>query len=143
MAAMRNYGNGGRRLGIVACLLLIVGCARNQMLLDVRGSVMYEKPNIQKISYTVADDRPDQGAFVVAVSMTGDPGLVATFDITPGIVSRQPMQEVQDGKYEGKFTFAPDVFGGPYWITGRVWHQKAGEHLLRDPAPLMITVPSR
>jgi len=143
MVGMRNVGEGGRRLGILVPLLIVAGCARNQMLLDVRGTVMYEKPKIQAIAYTVADLRTDRGEFVVSVSMTGDPGLVATFDIAPGIADRQPMKEVEDGKYEGKFSFAPDVFGGPYWITGRVWHQKAGEHLLRDPAPLMITVPSR
>jgi hypothetical protein len=140
---MRDHGQNGRRLGILVPLLIVAGCARNQMLLDLRGSVMYEKPKIQAIAYTVADDRPDQGKFAVSVSMTGDPGLVATFDIAPGIADRQPMKEVADGKYEGTFTFAPDVFGGPYWITGRLWHEKAGEHLLRDPAPLMITVPSR
>lgn len=140
---MKENGYGARRVGIAAGLLIVAGCARNQMLLDLRGTVMYEKPKIQAISYTIADDRPDQGAFVVSVSMTGDPGLVATFDIAPGIADRQPMKEVDDGKYEGKFSFAPDIYGGPYWITGRLWHERAGEHLLRDPAPLMITVPSR
>jgi hypothetical protein len=104
---------------------------------------MYEKPKILEISHTVADSRLEAGSIVVAVSMTGDPGLVASFDITPAVADRQPMKEVEDGHYQGSFSFAPDLFGGPYWVTGRLRHELAGEHILRDPVPLTITVPSR
>jgi hypothetical protein len=68
---------------------------------------------------------------------------VATFDISSGIADRQPMTEVEDGHYEGSFAFKPDLYGGPYWVTGRLWHERAGEHVLRDPVALTITVPER
>ena len=140
---MRHIQIGGFRPWALVPLLILAGCARNQMLLDLRGTVMYEKPKMQEISHTVADLRLENGFLVVAVTMTGDPGLVATFDISPGVADRQPMKEVGDGRYEGSFSFSPDVFGGPYWVTGRVRHELAGEHILRDPVPLTITVPSR
>jgi hypothetical protein len=113
------------------------------MMLDMRGTVMYEKPAIAAVAYTVSEERPGEGSLVVAVTMTGDPGLAATFDITPGIAERQPMKEVGDGRYEGKFTFSPEMYGGPYWVTGRLRHDRAGEHIVRDPVPLTVTLPGR
>jgi hypothetical protein len=142
-ARMRMMRTGRLRLWVLVPLLVLAACARNQMVLDLRGAVMYEKPKIREISHTVTDSRLEAGSIVVAVTMTGDPGLVGTFDISPGIADRQPMKEVEDGRYEGSFSFAPDIFGGPYWVTGRLRHELAGEHLLKDPVPLTITVPSR
>jgi hypothetical protein len=113
------------------------------MLLDLRAIVMYDKPAIREIAHTIDDRRLDAGPFVIAVTLTGDPGLAATFDISPGIVDRQPMKEVEDGRYEGTFSFAPDLYGGPYWVTGRLVHERAGEHVMRDPVALTITVPER
>lgn len=134
---------GGRRAWLLLPLLLLAGCARNQMLLELRGTVMYEKPQIRQISHEVAEAGADEGTVAVAITLLGDPGLTATFDISPGVTERQAMQEVEDGRYEGKYSFARDVFGGPYWVTGRLRHEVAGEHMLRDPAPVMIAVPDR
>ncbi len=129
--------------GLLFVGLLFAGCARNQMLLELRGTVMYEKPRIQTITHAVADAGLDADRVDVAITLLGDAGLTATFDISPGVTERQPMSEVEDGRYEGRFSFARDIFGGPYWVTGRLRHEQAGEHILRDATPLMIAVPSR
>lgn len=140
---MRFNPVGGPRSWVLVPVLILAGCASNKMLLDLRATVMYEKPSIREVSHTVADRRADEGPLVVSVTMIGDPGLAATFDIAPGIVERHPMTEVADGRYEGTFSFAPDIFGGPYWVTGRLRHEQAGEHILKDPVALTITVPGR
>ena len=139
---MRSFVRA-HRSWLLLPVLVVAGCARNQMLLDLRGTVMYEKPQIRQISHAVADSDAEPGMVVVAITMLGDPGLAATFDISPGVTERQAMKEVEDGRYEGKFSFARDIFGGPYWVTGHLRHDVAGEHVLRDPTPVMIAVPSR
>ncbi len=140
---MWNIRSSGRRLLVLLPPLLLAGCARNQMLLEMRGSLMYEKPQIRKISHVVTETSLEGGAISVEITLWGDPGLTATFDISPGIAERQPMIEVEDGRYEGRFSFAADTFGGPYWVTGRLRHDPAGENLLRDSSPLMIALPDR
>lgn len=134
---------GGPALWILGSVLVLAGCASKGMVLDLRASVMYDKPAISEVDHSVDERRLDDGPLVVAVTMTGDPGLVATFDISPGIADRQPMREVEDGRYEGTFSFTPDLYGGPYWVTGRLVHERAGEHVMRDPVALTITVPDR
>jgi len=140
---MRDIRVAGPLWRVLGSVFILAGCASNRMLLDLRANVMYDKPAIREIAHTIDDRRLDAGPFVVAVTLTGDPGLAATFDISPGIVERQPMKEVEDGRYEGTFSFAPDLYGGPYWVTGRLAHERAGEHVMRDPVALTITVPER
>jgi hypothetical protein len=140
---MRDGRIGGRLAGALLPVLAFAGCASSGMILDMRATVMYDKPAIKDVSHTIAERHQDEGPLVVAVTMKGDPGLVATFDISPGITDRQPMKEVADGVYQASYTFAPDVYGGPYWVTGRLWHEKAGEHVMRDPVALTIALPGR
>ena len=136
-----------RRLQMVLALsaavsLCVVGCAKKDVILELSGSIIYEKPRLTRISYDVRDSRPD-GAFAVQVEMAGDPGLTATFDITPGIAVHHPMREVQPGVYRGEFSFPPDVVGGPFTVIGRLEHEQAGEVVLRDPALLTISIIDR
>ena len=110
----------GKALWMVALIgaLLGTGCASsNEMVVDLYGSIVYEKPSILAISHTLDDSRRNGGAAVVRVSIEGDPGLVATFDIYPGMVARHPMTEGEAGRYIGEFRFPPDDVGGSFSIT--------------------------
>jgi hypothetical protein len=115
------------------------GCASKDMVVDLYGSVVYEKPEILEVSHTVSDERRQGGEAVVEVTIQGDPGLSASFDIYPGIVERHPMEETGDGRYLGRFLFPSEHVGGSFTITGRLAHAEAGEVVLRDPAPLTIS----
>lgn len=125
---------------LVALLMVVAlaGCAGREMVVDLYGSIIYEKPEIREVSHTLTDTRQQDGVAVVRVSILGDPGLVASFDIYPGITKRHPMQETSGGTYTGEFRFPPDEAGGSFTITGRLEHAEAGEVVLRDPDPLTI-----
>jgi hypothetical protein len=101
---------------------------------------MYEKPRIADISFKVSDTRRAGGTVVVDVSLLGDPGLAASFDISPGIAEGEPMQETAEGTYAGRFAFPPDLVGGPFAVIGRLRHEQAGEVVLRDETPLSISL---
>ena len=110
------------------------------MVLELQGSVMYEKPGIREVSHTLSDRRADGGRIMIEVTVLGDPGLAASFDVSPAIAARQPMVETESGRYVGSFTFPADIFGGPYTIIGRLEHERAGEVIQRDPEPVTITL---
>lgn len=130
------------RIGWIGTLLAAccIACAKPNVTMDVQGAVLYEKPQIEEISYQVEDTRREGGTVVVTVRVTGDPELTASFDIRPNIADHEPMREIEDGSYVGSFSFPPDMVGGPYTIIGRLWHDKAGEIVLRDPQPLTISL---
>jgi hypothetical protein len=108
--------------------------------MELSGSVMYDKPKIISVTHTLADARSEGGVVSVRIVMVGDPGLKATFDISPGIAQREPMTESAEGSYVGRFDFPKSTVGGPFTIFGRVAHEKAGEVVLRDVQPITITV---
>jgi hypothetical protein len=130
------------RIGIIGTMLAVsfVACAKRDVTMDVQGAVMYEKPQIEEISHEVADSRREGGTVMVTVRLTGDPGLAASFDIRPNIADHEPLRETEEGSYVGSFSFSPDAVGGPFTIIGRLWHDKAGEIVLRDPNPLTISL---
>jgi hypothetical protein len=135
-------------LSMLAILMLGAGtgCSGNKkMVLELQGAVMYEKPLLETVSHVLSDQRLDGGFAVLTVTLLGDPGLEATFDITPGIADRQPMTETQAGRYTGEFAFPLEMVGGPYTVLGRLRHDEAGESILRDPDPVIIplVVPPR
>jgi len=117
---------------------LLAACASTQSVLELHGTIMYEKPVIREVSYTLADSREEGGSAVVKVVLLGDPALSASFDITPGITERRPMKETASGRYEGEFSFPADLAGGPYTVVGRLHHEAAGEITRPDPTPLTI-----
>ena len=129
-----------RGIAIGLCALVLTGCASRQIMLELQGSVIYEKPRITAISHSVDDGRAEGGTVVVGVRVTGDPGLAATFDISPGIVDGRSMTESAAGHYSGQFSFPPDLTGGPYSIIGRLRHEEAGEVTLRDPEQVTISL---
>jgi len=125
---------------VLVASLSHAACFRNKLVVELSGSVMYEKPRIEQVSHTLSDARPENGFVSVKIVMRGDPGLKASFDISPGIVDHQPMTESPAGQYVGEFVFPGSTEGGPFTIFGRVWHEKAGEVVLRDPQPITITI---
>jgi len=135
---MRLAGELGRALAVVGVLGTAAGCGQRTLVLDLYGSVVYEKPELAEVSHTVRDERAHGGPAVVRVAILGDPGLSATFDIYPGIVERHPMQEAAAGSYVGEFELQGDSLGGTFTITGRLEHPDAGEAVRRDPTPLIL-----
>lgn len=124
----------------LAASLISAACARKKLVMELSGSVMYEKPRIEQISHTLSDARSEDGIVSVRIVMLGDPGLKASFDISPGIADHQPMTESPAGRYVAEFAFPGNIEGGPFTIFGRVWHEKAGEVILRDSQPITITI---
>ena len=135
---MRLAGDLGRALAVVGLLGMTAGCTQKKLVLDLYGSVVYEKPEIAEVAHTVRDDRTQGGPAVVRVTILGDPGLAATFDIYPGIVERHPMHETAAGSYVGELEIQGESLGGTFTITGRLEHPDAGEAVRRDPAPLFL-----
>ncbi len=136
---MSHSSRSGRRpLLLAASLVLLSACATTPSVLELQGTILYEKPEIKSLSYTLTDSRETGGAAVVKVVLLGDPGLNATFDITPDIAARKPMKEISEGHYEGEYSFPREVAGGPYTVVGRLRHDVAGEIVRSAPEPLTI-----
>jgi starvation-inducible outer membrane lipoprotein len=129
-----------RGIAIGLLFLFLTACASKEVVLELRGSIIYERPQISAISHSVADERREGGTVVVTVSVHGDPGLTATFDISPGIVDGRPMTETAPGHYSGQFSFPTDLTGGPFTIIGRLQHEEAGEVTKKDPDPVTISL---
>jgi hypothetical protein len=128
-------------IALAAGSIATARCTTREAVLELQGSVMYDKPSIERLSYTVTDSRGEGGPVAIRVEMTGDPGLDGSFDITPGIVDGWPLSEVTEGAYVGEFSFPADTVGGPYTVRGRLVHPAAGEATRRHPDPLTIGLP--
>ena len=109
-------------------------------MLELSGTVLYSRPSLEAISHQFDDRRRDGQGVRLNIEVQGDPGLLATFDITPGIAEAQPLREVTAGTYVGTYRFADGIVGGPYALVGRLRHPKAGEVVLRDPDPITIAL---
>ena len=107
-------------------------------MVEVSGAVMHEKPRILKVSHTLRDQRAAGGALSVHVTLLGDPGLRATFDIAPDVADRRPMRETASGTYEADLALPATLFGGPFTVVGRLEHSEAGEITLAAPELISI-----
>lgn len=134
---VRTRTSIGAAGGLILCTL--TACAHNQMLLEMSAAVVYDKPQIESVSHELEDSRSTGGAAVVKVTMAGDPGLEASFDIYPEIAENLPLKEIARGSYTGEFSFPSSVVGGPFTVIVRLRHEEAGEVVWRDPN--LITIP--
>jgi len=124
---------------LLLAILLTSACARrNNMVMELSGTVMYEKPRIESVQHTLLDERDSGGPISVQIVLRGDPGLQASFDITPGVADHVAMNEVEAGQYDARFEFAGTTVGGPFTVLGRVQHADAGEAVLRDAETITI-----
>jgi hypothetical protein len=128
---------------IVVPMLLLSGCHRQKLVVDFQSTIMYEKPQITSISYSVTDQRREGGAAVVKIIVAGDPALQGSFDISPGIAVREPLTETVEGNYVGEFALPLATTGGPFTIIGRLAHETAGEAIQSDPTPLILSLIER
>jgi hypothetical protein len=113
-------------------------CARQHLMVEVSGAVMHEKPRILKVAHVLRDLRANGGGLSVRVTLVGDPGLVASFDIAPDVADRRPMRETSPGTYTADFDWPATLFGGPFTVIGRLAHREAGEITLAAPEAIAI-----
>jgi hypothetical protein len=137
----RGAASSRRWLPFLLLFALAGGCASREMVLELQGSVLYDKPSILSVTHSIEDRRGDGGTVVVTVRVKADPGLDASFDISPGIVERHALSESSAGAYEGAFALPRDLVGGPFTIIARARHAEAGEVTAKDPVPLTIALP--
>lgn len=135
-----------RWTGLLAAALVVLavagaGCARRSAVLELQAVVLYDKPVIRAIEHSIDDRRGGGGAVEVRVVLEGDPGLAASFDISPGVARQVALEERTPGRYVGSFVFPFDALGGPYTVLGRLSHARAGEVVAQDPTPIFIELP--
>lgn len=138
-----------RRGRLVALLLAatalatVPGCARRALLLELHASVLHDKPRLEAVRYELDDARRAGGGLVLAVTLEGDPGLAASVDVGPDVLTRAPLSETEPGRYAARIELPDGLVGGPYSVVGRVRHPRAGEAVRSAPRPFTVPfVPS-
>ena len=88
-----------------ALIAPFLGCAgKSKVQLEMTRETVLISPEIESVTLDPAgrvDTR--EAARTIRVTVAGDPGLTATFDVE-GRATGQPMQETQPGVYTGSFT---------------------------------------
>ena len=129
--------------GIMVTAVASFGCAakKNDVRLEMQRDVVVLEPGVTGIqsSPTGVLDTRDNGADV-AVTMTGDPGLVATFDV-PGRFDARPMTEASPGVYKGTFRVDKGQTG-EVKVVGHLTHPPSGAHKAYDAGTLLTLKPS-
>jgi peptidoglycan-associated lipoprotein len=113
-------------VGVALCFLLVAGCtAKKDIRLEMRRETVIHDPVISslKISPSGNIDTRDRG-YDVTVSMEGDPGLVATFDVE-GAFDGRSMEEVEPGVYRATFA-VPKGATGSVSAVGHLVHPPSG-----------------
>jgi outer membrane protein OmpA-like peptidoglycan-associated protein len=112
--------------GGLACLLAIAGCAgKKDLKLEMTRETVIHPPVISAIALDPSGvfDTRGRGS-TVNVTMTGDPGLDATFDVE-GRFEGQTMEETEAGVYRGSFEVVPGE-EGDLWVVGHLVHAESG-----------------
>lgn len=103
-----------------------VGCAKkSKVLLEMTRETVVISPEIESVTLDPVGrvDTRDQDR-TIRVTMIGDPGLSATFDVE-GRLTDQPMEEAPVGTYTGSFTL-PRGETGELRVSGRVVDPPSG-----------------
>lgn len=141
--ARRRVSRLAAGCGLLAALVTLGGCAHTAASLEISGAVVYDKPRIVSITHELEDARETGGGVTARIIVVGDPGLVATFDVTPDLAQNAPLVEVADGRYEATFDFPAETLGGPFTIVGHLKHELAGSATVRDETSITIPLPPR
>jgi outer membrane protein OmpA-like peptidoglycan-associated protein len=124
------------------CLLAIAGCAAKQDLkLEMTRETVLHPPVISSVALDPSGEIDTRGrGSEVRVTMTGDPGLDATFDVE-GRFEGRPMEEIREGVYRGSFDVAPGD-RGDLWVTGHLVHAASGANESRRADRALALRPS-
>ena len=131
-------------VGIVALVAPIIGCGgKKQVKLEMTREEVLHNPTISSLALDPSGrlDTRERG-FSVTVTMTGDPGLQATFDLD-GRFQGRAMEEVQPGVYSGTFDVAQGDTG-ELWTVGHLAHPPTGasqRYRAGSPLALFKSVP--
>jgi OOP family OmpA-OmpF porin len=98
---------------------------KKQVKLEMTRETVITNPAIDSLTLdpTGKIDTRERG-YTVEVTMTGDPGLDATFDVE-GRFEGRAMREVEPGVYVGSFNVAAGEAGVP-WVVGHLGHAPSG-----------------
>ena len=111
---------------VALSLVALPACSsRSQLKLELQREVVVGAPSISGATFDPSGRVDTRGVGrTVAVTMNGDPGLKASFDVA-GKFSDRPMQEVQPGVYRGLFEVQAGESGRPA-VTTRLLHVPTG-----------------
>jgi len=132
----------------ILCLVLLIalfaGCAKKKVQLEMTRETVILDPVIESMSIEPSgrlDTR--ERSQTIQVTMVGDPGLQATFDIEGG-AKGQAMREVEPGVYTGSFQVARGQ-QGEVRLVGHLVDPPSGasqEYRSRAPLTLWVSVPA-
>ena len=107
-------------------LLAIAGCAsKKDLKLEMTRETVIHPPVISAIAFDPSGEIDTRGrGSTVRVTMTGDPGLEATFDVE-GRFEGRSMEEVEPGVYRGSFEVTPGD-QADLWVVGHLVHAESG-----------------
>jgi outer membrane protein OmpA-like peptidoglycan-associated protein len=134
-----------RAAGLGSALAMLAACATPQLKLEMSREVTLIPPTISGLSLEPSGRLETSGeAHTIKVTMTGDPELQGTFDLTGGLKA-QEMQESEPGVYVGSFE-VPLGETGRVGVIGHLVHEPSGsrqDFRLDDGLVLFASPPQR
>jgi outer membrane protein OmpA-like peptidoglycan-associated protein len=125
---------------VVLSVVLLPACARKNLQMDISREVHYEQPTISSVSHRLLQTPEGDNAGIVEITISGDPGLQATFDVAD-LAQGVPLEEAPEGGfYSGRFRIRADQ-AGTYPVLGRLTHPQAGTVSQLSSTPLVIKKP--
>jgi outer membrane protein OmpA-like peptidoglycan-associated protein len=125
-------------------IAFFAGCAKKKVQLELTRETVIVDPVIESMSIDPSGrlDTRERGQ-TIQVTMVGDPGLQATFDIEGGATG-QAMRETEPGVYTGSFQVARGQ-QGEVRLVGHLVDPPSGasqEYRSRAPLALWVSVPA-